>query len=246
MVTGNYVYDIRELSRTREKGGARFTLQVPEFRIRPGEMVAIIGASGCGKSTLLDMLGLILPPTASASFTFTTGEGKPVQVDRHTSAGKLADLRRQEIGYVLQHGALLPYLTVRQNALLPQQLAGVRDRSMVDTLLNCLGIASQAGKLPQHLSGGQRQRAAIARALAAQPPVVLCDEPTAAVDELTAQEIFHHLKTLSRSLSLTMLIVTHNVALVRGEVDRIFTFNVDRAADGHVTSTCHELTGQAR
>lgn len=236
-----YVYDIQDLSRVREKGGSRFTLRVPEFRVQAGEMVAIIGSSGCGKSTLLDLLGLILPPTSSARFIFRTGTGQQVSVDRRASSGMLADLRRSEIGYVLQHGALLPYLNVRQNALLPQQLAGIRDRATVDHMLERLGIASQASKLPQHLSGGQRQRAAIARALSVQPPVVLCDEPTAAVDEITAQEIFRQLKHLSRSLGATLLIVTHNLALVRSEVDRFFTFDIDRVNSGEVLSTCHEI-----
>jgi putative ABC transport system ATP-binding protein len=235
------VYDISDLARVREKGGTRFTLRVPEFRINAGEMVAIIGSSGCGKSTLLDLLGLILPPTSSQHFHFRTGSGEQVSVDRRASSGMLADLRRHEIGYVLQHGALLPFLTVRQNAMLPQQLAGIRDRATVDHLLDRLGIATQAGKLPQHLSGGQRQRAAIARALSSQPPVVLCDEPTAAVDEITAQEIFRQLKHLSRSLGITLLIVTHNVDLVRAEADRFFSFEVDRLGPAEVLSTCHEI-----
>lgn len=236
-----FVYDIVDLARVREKGGSRFTLRVPEFRIRSGEMVAIIGSSGCGKSTLLDMLGLILPPSTSQQFLFRTGAGDRVSVDRRASAGMLADLRRHEIGYVLQHGALLPFLSVRQNALLPQKLAGIHDRATVDHLLEKLGIASQAGKLPQHLSGGQRQRAAIARALSAQPPVILCDEPTAAVDEMTARDIFSQLKQLSRSLGATLLIVTHNLGLVRDEVDRFFTFQIDRPGPAEVLSTCHEI-----
>ncbi len=242
MSEGAYIYDIQNLTRVREKGGARFTMRVPAFQIRAGEMVAIVGSSGCGKSTLLDTLGLILPPTSCTRFVFRTGAGQLVNVDRHASSGMLADLRRSEIGYVLQHGALLPYLSVRQNALLPQELAGVRDRPMVEHLLERLGIASQAGKLPQFLSGGQRQRAAIARALSTQPPVVLCDEPTAAVDELTAREIFRQLRHLSRTLGATMLIVTHNVELVRGEADRFFPFQVDRLSGGEVLSTCHEPT----
>ena len=236
------VYDIEALTRVREKGGARFTLRVPEFRIRQGEMIAIIGASGCGKSTLLDMLGLILPPTSSARFNFRTGAGQVVGLDRRASSGMLADLRRSEIGYVLQHGALLPFLTVKQNALLPQRLAGVRDRSTVDHLMERLGIGAQASKLPQHLSGGQRQRAAIVRALSAQPPVVLCDEPTAAVDEITARDILEQLRHLSRNLGTTLFIVTHNLELVRGQVDRWFTFQVDRQSGGEVISTCHELS----
>jgi putative ABC transport system ATP-binding protein len=235
------VYDIEGLTRTREKGGARFTLRVPEFRIRQGESVGIIGASGCGKSTLLDMLGLILPPSSTQHFVFRTGAGEQVLLDRRTSARTLADLRRTEIGYVLQHGALLPFLSVRSNVLLPQQLAGISDPGTVNYLLERLGIAAQAHKLPQHLSGGQRQRAAIVRALSSQPPVVLCDEPTAAVDEITARDILQQLRHLSLNVGSTLLFVTHNLDLVRGHMDRWFTFQVDRTAGGEVISTCHEL-----
>jgi putative ABC transport system ATP-binding protein len=236
-----FVYDIEGLTRMREKGGARFTLRVPEFRVRQGEMIGIIGSSGCGKSTLLDMLGLILPPTASQRFVFRTGAGEMVPLDRRSSARTLADLRRTEIGYVLQHGALLPFLSVRANALLPQRLAGISDPGTVSHLLERLGIASHAHKLPQHLSGGQRQRAAIVRALSSQPPVVLCDEPTAAVDEITAREILAQLRGLSRNVGSTLLFVTHNLDLVRGQLDRWFTFQVDRASGGEVISTCHEI-----
>lgn len=245
MAAQPYVYDIQALARTREKGGTRFTLRVPEFRICAGEVVAVIGASGCGKSTLLDMLGLILPPTDCDQFFFRTGGGQVVSIGRRASARLLADLRRLEIGYVLQHGALLPFLSVRQNALLPQRLAGIKDPATVNHLLERLGIGSQAGKLPQYLSGGQRQRAAIARALAAQPPVVLCDEPTAAVDEITAHDIFAQLKNLSHSLGSTLIIVTHNLDLVRGQVDRWFTFHVDRQPGSEIISTCHECDAPA-
>ena len=240
MAETHAVYDIQSLVRSREKSDSRFTLKVPSFRICAGEIVVVMGESGCGKSTLLDMLGLILPPTSCEQFLFRTAPGVSVSLRPSSSPRVLADLRRSEIGYVLQHGALLPFLTVRQNALLPQQLAGVKDVATVRHLLTSLGIEGQADKLPQFLSGGQRQRAAIARALASQPPVILCDEPTAAVDELTAREILNQLRGLSRSLGCTLIIVTHNLELVRGMMDRCFTFQVDRSSLTEIVSTCYE------
>lgn len=235
-----HVYDIGSLSVVREKGGTVFTLKIPEFRVRRGESLAIVGSSGCGKSTLLDLLGLIMSPTDCETFTFCGSDGRVVDLSRGVGDGKLANLRRQEIGYVLQHGALLPFLTVRQNTMLPQQLAGVKDPATVRYLLEKLGIGEQANKFPNHLSGGQRQRVAIARALAIQPPVILCDEPTAAVDVITAQEIFNQLKSLSENAGCTLIIVTHNQELVRGRVDRWFTFDVDRISDREIVSTCYE------
>ncbi len=239
------VYDILSLVRTRAKAGSRFTLQVPRFRVAAGEVVAVMGSSGCGKSTLMDMLGLILPPTSCERFDFRSGSGSVLGVTPRTGARALADLRRSDIGYVLQHGALLPFLSVRQNALLPQQMAGIRDPLTVRHLLERLGIGDQAGKLPQHLSGGQRQRAAIARALAVQPPVILCDEPTAAVDEITAREIMAQLTGLSRAFGSTLIIVTHNLEIVRGCADRWFTFSLERPSSAEIVSTCHECDAPA-
>jgi putative ABC transport system ATP-binding protein len=240
------VYQMSGLAVVREKAGERFTLEVPEFTAGTGEFIAVLGTSGCGKSTLLDLLGLLLPPSTCQQYLFHSSRGKIVDLSLRPSSAVVAGLRRSEIGYVLQHGGLLPFLTVRQNAELPLHLNGVRDSTAVTHLLDKLGILDQAGKLPHHLSGGQRQRAAIARALALQPPVILCDEPTAAVDRLTAMEIISLLQDLSRSLGVTLIVVTHAVELVRGRADRTFGFHLDRAASGAVVSTCYETTGLER
>lgn len=239
------VYTIDELSCVREKSGTRFELHVPEFRVQKGEMVVIHGSSGCGKSTLLDILGLLLPPTLASRFDFHTALGPAVPVATAAESVR-AKVRRSEIGYVLQHGALVPYLTVLGNVELPMRMNGCRDSAAARKLLGRLRIEGQASKLPQFLSGGQRQRVAIARALAVEPPVVLADEPTAAVDELTAYDIVHQLRQLSLDLGTTLVFVTHNLVLARELPARWFTFHIVQPAAGRIVSTCHETAPPTR
>jgi putative ABC transport system ATP-binding protein len=234
------IYDIRNLVQEREKAGARFTLHVPDFQVHAGEFIAVIGESGCGKSTLLDLLGFILRPTHCDRFAFRRAGGSIVELGVNAGQSTLATLRRSEIGYVLQQGGLLPFLTVRQNIELPQRINGIRDGTLVHHLLRKLNIEDQRNKLPQHLSGGQRQRVAIARALVHQPPVILSDEPTAAVDELTARDILEHFRSLVRELGVTLVLVTHNLSLVRQAADRFFNFEITRHDENTVVSTCHE------
>ncbi len=151
-------------------------------------------------------------------------------------------MRRTQIGYVLQTGGLLPFLSVQKNIELPRKINGMRGNAdAAKRLAKSLGIDSQLGKLPQHLSGGQRQRAAIARALSHQPPIILADEPTAAVDRPNALEILAHFKSLVRRLGMTLLMVTHDIELVRKSADRFLTFDVKRLSETRVESTCYEV-----
>jgi len=238
---GRVVYRLRGVVKTRAKGGSSFELRVPGLDIYSGEFVAIVGASGCGKSTLLDMLGLVMSPTQCREFSLRVDGASHQLMDLSESA--LARLRRVHLGYVLQTGGLLPFLTVYKNVHLPCRLNAHRGgRGQVEALLDSLKIKDQAHKKPQHLSGGQRQRAAIARALAHRPPVVLADEPTAAVDKFTAKEICDQFKTLTAELGTTLVMVTHDEDLVRGKADRIFTFNMDPPVDNHTRSTLWEKT----
>ena len=232
---------LREVLKIREKGGVHFELRVPLMSIKPGEFVAVVGPSGCGKSTLLDMLGLVLKPTEVKEFTFRIGETpkKALNITALTDK-ELAAIRRSYIGYVLQTGGLLPFLTVRENIMLPCRLNGLPAGEAVTSLVGRLGITDQLSKKPQHLSGGQRQRAAIARALACRPPFVLADEPTAAVDKLTALEIRNEFKELTRQMSVTLVMVTHNESLVEDAADRIYTFLVEKKGKDHTVSTVQE------
>ncbi|HQN18686.1 MAG TPA: ATP-binding cassette domain-containing protein [Syntrophobacteraceae bacterium] len=237
------IFRLRNLVKVREKGGACFELRTPFLTIDRGQFVALVGQSGCGKSTLLDVLALVLRATSAEQFA--------LRIHRHGHSvwqdvvglpdPELADIRRSQIGYVLQSGGLLPFLTVRENILLTCRLNGLGERqAAVDQLAEQLGITDQLSKKPRHLSGGQRQRAAIARALAHRPPIVLADEPTAAADRHTAVEIRDVFKALTRRMGVTLLMVTHDEALIEGAVDRTFEFVVERLDADRILSTVVE------
>ncbi len=235
------VYELRGVTRTRAKSGVAFTLEVPELIVRSGEFVAVVGESGCGKSTLLDLLALVLRPQAAERFQLTRRDGSVASLERAPGEAVAAALRASEIGYVLQTGGLLPFLSVRKNIALPARIARrALPESALRALAERLGIASQLDKLPAALSGGQRQRAAIARALAHRPPVILADEPTGAVDEKIATEIMEIFRELCRESGTTLVVVTHHLALVRERADRFFGFRLQIIEPQHTRSVCHE------
>jgi len=248
-------YSLRQVSKTRQKGGVAFELKIPALRIRRGECVAFIGQSGCGKSTLLDMLALVLRPTEADEFLFQISADYPAlprfQATSLNSASlqeiaslsdmQLAHIRRSQIGYVLQSGGLLPFLTVRDNILLPCALNGLADQwEVLEILAARLNISDQLTKKPRYLSGGQRQRAAIARALAHRPSVVLADEPTAAVDRINAGEIGRIFKSLAEEMGVTLLLASHDQQMVSATADRVFVFQVKKIGPTGTRSTVIE------
>lgn len=178
--------------------------------VRPGEFVAITGPSGSGKSSLLYLLGLLDTPTAGA-----------VLVDGASTAGlddnQLADLRLARFGFVFQFHFLLPEFSARANVEIPMRRLGARDgaaiRQRADWLLDTLGLADHAHKLPEQMSGGQRQRVAIARALANDPAVVLADEPTGNLDTKSAETVFTLFRHLAREQNRAIVVVTHDTDL---------------------------------
>ena len=235
------IFCLHNVLKVREKGGQRFELQVPAFVIQPGEFIALVGESGCGKSTLLDMLALVLRPTQADEFTIRLPRREVAYAVMSLSEATLAQIRKADMGYVLQTGGLLPFLTVKENILLPCRLNGLDDvESDMQHLVTRLGIAEQLAKKPQFLSGGQRQRVAIARALAHRPPIVLADEPTAAVDKHTARDIRDAFKELTQRMGVTLCMVTHDEGLVAGAVDRTFRFEVHKESEYHTYAICRE------
>lgn len=237
-----FVYRLKDVVKIREKGGNRFELHIPCFSIAPGQFIAIVGESGCGKSTFLDMLGLVLKPTRCRDFLFSDPRQHRTVDIMNAGDSKLADIRKASIGYVLQTGGLFPFLNVRDNIQLPCRINELDDyKDYVNKVVSQLRIDGQMDKKPQHLSGGQRQRAAIARALAHKPFVVLADEPTAAVDKLTADEILKQFKSLTEELGVTLLMVTHDLKLVESVVDRMFTFRIEPVEEQQTRSFCFEM-----
>lgn len=231
----------------KRRGGAGddrvFELHVPDFHVAPGEFVAVLGASGCGKSTLLDMLGLISRPDGYDRLMVADGE-RAVDAGGASEA-RLAAIRRRRLGYVMQTGGLLPFLTVRANARLATGLAGAGRRGAAERLqamAAALGIDHLLDRKPAAMSGGQRQRAAVLRALAHAPSLVLADEPTASVDRDTALGMVQMLANLARDAGASVVMVTHDHSLVAGIARRTYGFQV--TSEGRRTrSVCAEVAG---
>jgi putative ABC transport system ATP-binding protein len=229
-----YLYELKQIRRTRNSGDILFELHIPDLRLSFGEFFAVIGPSGCGKSTLLDLLALVARPDEGAfgifnfsCFAVNANVYDIIQCWQKHDENTVAYLRRQCIGYVLQTGGLLPFLSVRQNIELACRLKGIEEaENHINTMAAILGIENQLGKKPQHLSGGERQRAAIARAMIHRPAVVLADEPTAAVDSDRALAILSEFKQLAAENKTAIVMATHNHDLVKNVADHVATFSV--------------------
>jgi len=185
-------------------GGPVSALDGVSFTVDAGSSVAITGPSGCGKSTLLGVIGGLAVPTAGV--VRIGGEEVSSLPDRGRS-----DFRRTHVGFVYQADNLLPFLTVVENVELQFALdgrSGGVDRSL--DLLDRLGLADEADRLPDHLSGGQRQRAAVARAVVHRPAVILADEPTGALDAANAAGVIDLLLEVQREIGATLVMVTHD------------------------------------
>lgn len=237
------ILSARGLSKTKGTREAGFTLKLEELELNPGEMVAFVGDSGCGKTTLLDILSLISTPDEADELTFNDHRNKQTFEFANLKAGSEDEIRadcRTRIGYVLQTGGMLPFLTVQKNAELPFRLMGQAvDSSRIKAVANDLGIGDKMELYPSSLSGGQRQRAAILRALAPRPPLLLADEPTAAVDWMRAQDIMKDLAALCRDDGVSVGLVTHDLRLVEQHVDRVFKFTL-KTYGAHTVSTCFQ------
>jgi len=193
-----------------------------DFAIRPGEFVAIVGQSGSGKSTLLHLLGTLDAPDAG-EIQF---EGN--RIDNLAPAGRDL-LRNRYFGMIFQFYHLLPELSALENVLTPCMIAeGIWSywwkrkefRKQAEQLLDMVGLSHRLTHAPRELSGGEMQRTAIARALITQPRVLLADEPTGNLDAQTGGEILEILRTLNREQHLTIVMVTHDLAIAR-QADRI-------------------------
>ena len=199
---------MRELSRVyRTDTVETSALDGIDLDIAQGEFVAIMGPSGCGKSTLLNLMGMLDRPS-SGSYSF---DGREVA---NLSETKLAEVRKHSIGFIFQSFNLVDELTVRENvelALLYHDVAAAERKRRTDEVMDRVGIAHRARHRPNQLSGGQQQRVAVARALVAQPKLILADEPTGNLDTNHGEEVMKMLQTLNEEGS-TIVMVTHSPA----------------------------------
>lgn len=195
------------------------------FEVKEGEYVAIMGPSGCGKSTLLNVLGMIDQPTSGEYFFF--GE----DVSRYSERQR-ANLRKNNIGFVFQSFNLIDELTVYENVELPLLYLGFSSaerKKKVTEALEQMEIMARKSHFPQQLSGGQQQRVAVARAVVANPKLILADEPTGNLDSAHGEEVMNLLASLHEQ-GTTVIIVTHSPAYAE------YSHRIIHLFDGHVVS----------
>lgn len=197
-----------------------------DLEVRTGEMTLLVGPSGCGKTTLLSIICGLLEPTAGEIELF----GIPRQ---NLSGRRLVEFRGRHIGFVFQQYNLLPSLTAAENAAVPLIIGGLPRAQAIaraEQVLATLGLSDRTTHLPAHLSGGQQQRVAIGRALVHEPRLLVCDEPTAALDAHSGRSIMELLRRVALQSGRAVLIVTHD--------QRVFEFGdrVVTMSDGRIES----------
>jgi putative ABC transport system ATP-binding protein len=194
-----------------------------------GEFISIMGPSGCGKSTLLNLMGLLDVPTSGT----VQINGSPIA---NHSDRTLAALRNREIGFVFQVFHLVTDLSVLDNVQIPllyRRMSNAERRRLAEAALDRVGLSARMHHFPSQLSGGEQQRVAIARAIAKRPDVLMCDEPTGALDAQTGRVVLQVLEQVNRELGTTTAIITHN-APIAAMADRVIAM-----ADGRVKSAAH-------
>jgi putative ABC transport system ATP-binding protein len=223
-MTGEVVFEVRGVSKIYRVGEVEVhALHEVDLSLERGELLVLLGPSGSGKSTLLNILGgLDVPTHGTVRFR-----------DRDLSRGDEADLtrfRRDHVGFVFQFYNLIPSLTARENVALVTEIAE-RPLDPKDAL-DLVGLGARIDHFPAQLSGGEQQRVAIARAIAKQPDVLLCDEPTGALDFETGKRVLEVLERTNRELGTTTAVITHN-ASIAGMADRVVKMRSGKITDIH-------------
>jgi len=230
------VFTAQSLTKTYLAGEvAVHALRGVDLDISAGEMVVLLGPSGSGKSTLLNIMGG-LDRASSGRLFFKNSELTSLD------DGRLTDYRRRHVGFVFQFYNLIPSLTAFENVALVTEIAD--DPMRPDEALALVGLEARMHHFPAELSGGEQQRVAIARAIAKRPEVLLCDEPTGALDSKTGILVIEALLGVNRQLGTTTLIITHN-ASIQDVADRVLFFadgQISRIRKNEVRRAAAELT----
>lgn len=221
---------IKNLSKTFDKSCNVDALKNVNLSIEDGDVCGVIGMSGAGKSTLLRCIAMLETPSSGS-----------IEIDGRdifSLKGKeLLDLKKS-LGVVFQGYNLLMQRSIRQNIAFPLELIKMpKDQiaKRVDELLCLVGLSDKAEEYPSQLSGGQRQRVAIARALASNPKILLCDEPTSALDPLTTRSILKLLREINHTLGVTIVIITHEIGVVRSICNKVAVIDAGEIAESGLT-----------
>lgn len=218
MAKGATVLRLTGVSKLYDGETPFLALDKVSLEVREGELVSIMGPSGSGKSTLLHMLGCLDNPTGGEIEIAGSSLSK-------LSDDEIADVRRDNIGFVFQAFNLAPTLSVFRNVELPLMIRGIPKEErepIVWRNLDAVGMRDKANSRPSQLSGGQKQRAAIARALANSPRIIMADEPTGNLDSKSSEEVMDRMLSLNRKMGITVIIVTHDAGLA-AKTDRIIS-----------------------
>lgn len=228
---GENVFVARDLTKVYRMGDVEVrALDGVDLDIMAGEFVVLLGASGSGKSTLLNILGGLDTPTSGTAFW---RDHDLVEVDD----AALTRYRRDHVGFVFQFYNLMPSLTVRENVALVADITA--DPMAPEEALAMVGLSERLDHFPAQLSGGEQQRVAIARAIVKRPEVLLCDEPTGALDYATGKRVLDVIARVNRELHTTAVVITHNAAIA-GMADRVLHLADGRIA--RVEVNAHKLT----
>jgi len=224
------VYRLEGVQKRYGSGDAAvFALRGVDFTVDAGELIVLLGPSGSGKSTLLNILGGLDRPTAGGAWFH--------DLDLvHAADARITQFRRENVGFVFQFYNLIASLTARENVELVTEVASAP--MSADEALSMVGLAERANHFPSQLSGGEQQRVAIARAIAKRPGVLLCDEPTGALDVATGIRVLEALVRVNRELGTTTLLITHNADIAQ------IGNRVVRFADGSIRGI--EVNSQRR
>jgi D-methionine transport system ATP-binding protein len=221
------VIEFRQISKTYGTGGSQRPALYPfDLRIGRGEVFGIIGHSGAGKSTLIRLINRLEEPSGGQLLI----DGQDIT---RLDAAALRE-RRRGIGMIFQHFNLLAAKTVQANVAFPLRLAGMPGAEVdrrVSELLEWVGLSGQARQYPAQLSGGQKQRVGIARALAMRPQLLLCDEATSALDPQTTASVLQLLARINRELGLTIVLITHEMDVIRRVCDRVAVLDSGRLVE---------------
>jgi len=229
------VFDVQNITKVYQMGEVSVhALRGIDLTLYQGELSVLLGASGSGKSTLLNILGGLDTPSEGkvlyhnlSETALSKKESQNIDLSQ-ASEHELTEYRRYNVGFVFQFYNLIPSLTARENVAVVTEIS--RNPMMPEEALEIVGLGERLDHFPAQLSGGEQQRVAIARAIAKRPDVLLCDEPTGALDSQTGIKVLQALQSVNRELGTTTAVITHNAGIAQ-MADRVI-----RLADGQITS----------